>query len=276
LKAQSWAADRFVFSKVRAGMGGRLRFAVSGSAPLGTALGQWFLGVGIPILEGYGLTETSPGLAITPLREIRFGTVGPALPGVELRIADDGEILARGPNIMRGYLNRPKDTADVLKGEWFHTGDIGELDERGYLKITDRKKELLVTSGGKKIAPQPIEEALRSHAIVMEAVVVGDKRHFPSVLIVPDFSALAARLGASSPLDEETRRLLLASPHARAAYEAVLEMVNARLAQFERLKKFELLHQELTVAAGELTPTLKVKRRVIETKYRAQIEGMYT
>ena len=276
LMLQAWAADRLVFQKVRAGMGGRLRFAVSGSAPLGSALGQWYLGVGIPILEGYGLTETSPALAVTPMHEIRFGTVGPPLPGVELKIAEDGEILARGPNVMLGYLNRPKDTAEVLKGEWFHTGDIGEIDERGYLKITDRKKELLVTSGGKKIAPQPIEEALRSHALVMEAVVVGDKRHFPSVLIVPDFHALAAKLGSSSPRDEEARRSLVGHPEARAAYEAVLKAVNAKLAQFERLKRVDLLPRELTLAAGELTPTLKVKRRVIETKYRAEIEGMYS
>lgn len=275
LTLQRKLADRLVFSKIRDGLGGRLRFAVSGSAPLGEALGRWFYGIGLPIVEGYGLTETSPVLSVTPLGKIRFGTVGPPLPNVELRIAEDGEILARGPNVMQGYYNRPADTAAALKDGWFYTGDIGELDGAGYLKITDRKKELLVTSGGKKIAPQPIEAALRSHDLISEVVLLGDKRHFPAVLIVPDFPSLAARVGQSRPADEAAARELLARADVRAMFGEAIDAVNTRLAQFERIKKFHLLARELTLEAGELTPTLKVKRRVIEVKYRAEIEALY-
>lgn len=276
LAAQSAIADRLVFQKIRGGLGGSLRFAVSGSAPLGEALGRWFYGIGMPILEGYGLTETSPVLTVNPLGRLRMGTVGPALPQVELRIADDGEILARGPNVMQGYYHRPEDTNSAIEDGWFRTGDIGELDSHGYLKITDRKKELLVTSGGKKIAPQPIESGLRAHPLIAEAVLLGDKRHFPAVLIVPDFPALAARLGTPRPADEQATRALLDRDDVRTLYAAAIEGVNAKLAQFERIKKFLLLSRELTLEAGELTPTLKVKRRVIEVKYQREIDALYT
>jgi long-chain acyl-CoA synthetase len=275
LAMQSVLADRLVYRKIRDGIGGRLRFAFSGSAPLGESLGRWFVGLGIPIFEGYGLTETSPALTVNPLGRMRIGTVGLPLPGVELRIAEDGEILARGPNVMQGYLHRPGDTNAAIKDGWFHTGDIGELDGDGYLKITDRKKELLCTSGGKKIAPQPIESALRSHALVAEAVLVGDNRHFPAALIVPDFAALAARLGIARTSDEQSIRTLLERSDVRSLYNEAVESVNARLAQYERIKKFHLLSRELTLDDGELTPTLKVKRRVIEVKYRAEIDAMY-
>jgi long-chain acyl-CoA synthetase len=275
LALQSRLADRLVFQKIRAGVGGRLRFAVSGSAPLGDALGRWFYGVGIPLIEGYGLTETSPVLTVMPLEAIRFGTVGPPLPNVELRIANDGEVLARGANVMQGYYRRPEDSAAAIREGWFHTGDIGRFDERGYLLITDRKKELIVTSGGKKIAPAPIEAALRAQPLVAEAVLLGDQRHFPAVLIVPDFAGLAARVGVSKPADEAAAGALLARPEAQAIYAAAVEAVNARLAQYERIKKFRLLPRELTLDAGELTPTLKVKRRVIDDKYRSVIEAIY-
>jgi long-chain acyl-CoA synthetase len=275
LGLQAKIADRLVFHKIREALGGRFRFAVSGSAPLGDVLGRWFLGIGLPLIEGYGLTETAPVLTVMPLDAIRFGTVGPPLPNVEIKIAPDGEILARGPNIMSAYYNRPADTAAVLKDGWFSTGDIGELDARGYLRITDRKKELLVTSGGKKIAPAPIESLIRAHALVGEAVLIGDKRHFPSVLIVPDFAALASALGQPKPADAAASAALAARPEARALYEPIIEEVNRKLAQFERIKKFQLLPRELTLDAGELTPTLKVKRRVIDEKYRAEIEEMY-
>jgi long-chain acyl-CoA synthetase len=273
---QSALADRLVYQKIRNGLGGRLRFAFSGSAPLGETLGQWFVGIGIPVFEGYGLTETSPALTVNPLGRMRIGTVGLPLPGVELRIADDGEILARGPNVMQGYLNRPDETKNAIREGWFHTGDIGELDAQGYLKITDRKKELLCTSGGKKIAPQPIESALRTHPLVSEAVLVGDNRHFIAVLIVPDFAALWAKLGLSRPVDAPAIRTLLDREDVRALYAHAVDAVNARLAQFERIKKFHLLGQELTLDAGELTPTLKVKRRVIESKYRSEIDALYS
>ena len=275
LAMQSRIADRLVFQRIREGVGGRLRFAVSGSAPLSEELGRWFQGVGLPILEGYGLTETSPVLTVTPLSRIRFGTVGPPLPGVEIRIAEDGEVLARGPNVMRGYFNRDRETGEVIRDGWFHTGDIGEFDEHGYLKITDRKKELLVTSGGKKIAPQPIEAALRSQALVSEAVLVGDRRHFPAALIVPNLTALAARLGAAHPQTDAERHALLTRADVRTAYEHVVDHVNAALAQFERIKRFHILPRELTLEAGELTPTLKVKRRVVEERYREEIENLY-
>jgi long-chain acyl-CoA synthetase len=234
-------------------------------------MAEFFYGIGLPILEGYGLTETSPVLCVMPVREVRFGTVGPPLPNVELRIAEDGEILARGPNIMAGYYKRPQDTALVLHGEWFQTGDVGSLDDRGFLRITDRKKEIIVTSGGKNIAPQPIEQRLRVHTLVAEAILVGDKRHFPAVLIVPEFSKLAVRLGA----EPASLRAGIGTDRIRAIYHEIVEAVNRDLAQFERIKKFALLADDLTMDSGVLTPTLKVKRRVIEERYRDVIEDLY-
>ncbi len=275
LSLESAIADRLVFQTIRQGIGGRLRFAVSGSAPLGESLGRWFYGIGLPILEGYGLTETSPVLTVTPLGKMRIGTVGPPLPDVELQIASDGEILARGRNVMQGYYHRPEDTSAAIKNGWFHTGDIGEIDSHGYLKITDRKKELIVTSGGKKIAPQPIESELRSHPLVAEAVLIGDKRHFPTVLVVPDFSALLSKLAVARPADDGGMRALLDREDVRQLFGQAIDAVNSRLAQFERIKKFHLLARELTLDGGELTPTLKVKRRVIEVKYQAEIDALY-
>lgn len=275
LALQIRLADRLVFSKIREGVGGRMRFAVSGSAPLGASVAQWFYGIGLPIVEGYGLTETAPVLTVTPRDAPRFGRVGRPLPNVELRVSEDGEILARGDNVMRGYFNRESETAAVMTDGWFRTGDIGDIDTDGYLRITDRKKEILVTSGGKKIAPQPIENALRADPLVAEAVVVGDARHFPAALLVPDVAALAARLGVPRPGEEAALRALLDRPDVRSLFDAVVERVNAPLAQFERLKKFHLLSRELTLSAGELTPTLKVKRRVIELRYAREIETLY-
>ena len=263
--------QRLVFSKIHAGLGGRMRYAVSGSAPLNPIVARFFFGLGLPILEGYGLTETAPVLCVMPLREVRFGTVGPPIPDVEVRIAEDGEILARGPNVMRGYYHRPEETAQVLRDGWFHTGDIGSFDAHGYLRITDRKKEVIVTSGGKKIAPQPIEQRLRAHALVAEAVVMGDRRHFPSALLIPDLAALGAAMG----LAPELVRSRLDSEEVRARFQSVIDEVNRGLSQFERLKKFELVGDEWSIANGMLTPTLKVKRRVIEERYRAVIERMY-
>jgi long-chain acyl-CoA synthetase len=272
---QSRLAERLVYHKVRERVGGRLRFAVSGSAPLPAALARFFYGMGLPLLEGYGLTETAPVLCVMPLDAVRFGTVGPPLPNVEIRIAPDGEILARGPNIMQGYYKRPEDTAQVLRDGWFHTGDIGKLDERGYLCITDRKKEFIATSGGKKIAPQPIENTLRAHALITEAVLIGEGRNFPSALIVPDCGALSAAVGAPKPMGLDDKRTLVARADARAAIQAVITELNAHLAQFERIKQFTLLPQEFSLETGELTPTLKIKRRVIEEKYRREIDAMY-
>jgi len=267
----SGAADALVYSQMRAAVGGRLRWAVSGSAPLDIPIAEFLYGIGLPILEGYGLTETSPVLCVMPLSKIRFGTVGPPLKNVELRIADDGEVLARGPNVMAGYYRRPESTTQAIRGGWFYTGDIGSLDDHGYLRISDRKKEIVVTSGGKKIAPQPIEQRLRTHALVAEAILIGDKRHFPAVLIVPEFSRLAARLGT----DQSMLRANTGSDEVRAIYRDIIDGVNRDLAQFERIKKFALLSEELTVEGGALTPTLKVKRRVVEERYRDVIEDLY-
>jgi long-chain acyl-CoA synthetase len=266
--------DRFVFSAIREKLGGRIRFVASGSAPLDANIMEFFHAIGIPIIEGYGLTETSPILTFNPVSALRVGTVGRAIPGVELRIADDGEILARGPNIMRGYFNKPDATADVLKDGWFHTGDIGQIDAQGYLTITDRKKDLLVTSGGKKIAPQPIEAVLKRSPLVAEAVLLGDRRKYAAVLIVPDFAALERRL-KDLGRPPGTREDLIHRPDVLALYQEIIDALNRELSQFERIKSLALLPTEFTVESGELTPTLKVKRKVVEQKWRDQIEALY-
>jgi long-chain acyl-CoA synthetase len=275
LSTKSKLAERLVFQRIRDGLGGRFRFVVSGSAALRPDIGRFFYGVGLPILEGYGLTETAPVLCVTPLEAIRFGTVGPPLPNVELRIADDGEILARGPNVVTGYLNRPAQTAEAIRDGWLHTGDVGAFDDAGYLQITDRKKELIVTSGGKKIAPQPIETAIRAAGLVAEAVVVGETRHFVCALIVPDFQQLGQRIGMTRPADESAARVLIDRPDVQSLYAQVVAGVNQGLAQFERIKKFALLTREFTVESGELTPTLKVRRKVVERTCREAIERLY-
>lgn len=267
-------ADRLVFSKIRGKLGGRLRFVASGSAPLAAGVMEFFCAIGVPVVEGYGLTETSPILTVNPLGALRVGTVGRPIPGVELQIAPDGEILARGPNVMRGYYNKPEATADVLKDGWFNTGDIGTLDADGYLTITDRKKDLLVTSGGKKIAPQPIEAVLKRSPLVAEAVVLGDRRKYATALIVPAFAALERRLqGFGRP--PASRGELVARADVIALYQELVDALNRDLSQFERIKNIALLPTEFTIESGELTPTLKVKRKVVEERYREQIEALY-
>ena len=275
LRLQSAIADRLVFHKIREALGGRMRVAVSGSAALRASLGEFFYGIGLPIIEGYGLTETSPVLSVVPLERVKFGTVGPPLSNVEISFAEDGEIRARGPNVMAGYYNRPAETAAALRDGWFYTGDIGSLDGDGFLRITDRKKEFIVTSGGKKIAPQPIEVALRSHPPVQEAVLVGTDRKYPAALLVPDFAGLASRLGVPKPVSPADVETLINRPEARALFAEAVEAVNQPLAQYERIKNFAILPRELTIDAGELTPTLKVKRRVIDERYKAIIDRLY-
>jgi long-chain acyl-CoA synthetase len=271
---QSRLADKLVFSKIRAGIGGRLRFAVSGSAPLPPPVHEFFHGIGVPIVEGYGLTETAPILTVNPPDAPRVGTVGRAIPGVELRIASDGEILARGPNIMAGYYNKPDATSDVLNDGWLHTGDIGTLDDDGYLTITDRKKDLIVTAGGKNVAPQPIESVLKSHHLVAEAVVLGDRRRFVSALIVPDFAILERRLkDLGRPFGE--RDELVTRPDVVGLYQEIVDGMNHDLAQYERIKRIALLPAEFTIESGELTPTMKVKRKVIEERWKPQIDEIY-
>ncbi len=257
---QASLADTLVFSKIRENLGGRIRYLVSGSAPLPAEIAEFFQGIGLPIIEGYGLTETSPILTVNPPNAPRVGTVGQALPGVELRIAEDGEILARGPNIMLGYLNKPEATAEALRDGWFHTGDIGTIDEHGYLHITDRKKDLLVTSGGKKIAPQPIEGVIKRNPLVAEAVLLGDRRRYAAVLIVPNFPALERRLKELGRTPA-SRAELVTRADVLALYQEIVDALNRELAQFERIKKIALLPAEFSIESGELTPTLKVKRK---------------
>jgi long-chain acyl-CoA synthetase len=271
---QASLADRLVFVKVRDGLGGRIRYLVSGSAPLSAEIAEFFQGLGLPIIEGYGLTETAPILTVNPPRAPRVGTVGRPLSNVELRIAEDGEILARGPNIMRGYYNKPAATADALKDGWFHTGDIGAVDEDGYLRITDRKKDLLVTSGGKKIAPQPIEGILKRNPLVAEAVLLGDRRKFAAALIVPDFAALERRL-KDLGRPPAPRAELIGRADVLALYQEIVDALNKELSQFERIKKIAVLPKEFSIESGELTPTLKVKRKVVEERWRELIESLY-
>jgi long-chain acyl-CoA synthetase len=248
---------------------------VSGGAPLRPEIGRFFYGAGVPLLEGYGLTETSPVISVMPFEKIRFGTVGPPLSNLEVRIANDGEILVKGPSIMSGYYRREADTAAVLRDGWFSTGDIGAIDEAGYLKITDRKKELLVTSGGKKIAPAAIENALKAQPVIEEAMLVAERRNFASALIVPNIVALCAALNLERPADPAARQAFVERPEVRGRIAAAVDAVNANLAQFEQIKKFALVAAEFSQASGELTPTLKIKRRVVEEKYRDVIESIY-
>jgi len=271
---QAALADRLVFARIRANLGDRVRYLVSGSAPLEASVAEFFQGIGLPIIEGYGLTETSPILTVNPPDAPRVGTVGRALPDVELRIAEDGEILARGPNLMSGYCNKPEATADAIRDGWFHTGDIGTLDENGYLRITDRKKDLLVTSGGKKIAPQPIEAVLKRNPLVAEAVLLGDRRKYAAALIVPDFAALERRLKALGR-PPASRADLASRADVLGLYQEIVDALNRELSQFERIKKITILPAEFSIESGELTPTLKVKRKVVEEKYREQIESLY-
>jgi long-chain acyl-CoA synthetase len=274
VRIQAAIADRLVFRTIRAGVGGRLRYMVSGSAPLAVEIAEFFEGVGLPIVEGYGLTETAPVLTVNPPEAPRVGTVGRPLPGVELRIAPDGEILARGPNVMTGYYNKPEATAAVLSDGWFHTGDIGTLDDEGYLTITDRKKDVLVTSGGKKIAPQPIEAVLKRSSLVAEAVVLGDRRKYAVALIAPDFAALERRLkdlGRPAAPREE----LVTRADVLALYQEIVDALNRDLSQFERIKRIALVPAEFSISTGELTPTMKVRRKVVEERWRKQIEELY-
>ncbi|MGH9361345.1 MAG: AMP-dependent synthetase/ligase [Thermoanaerobaculia bacterium] len=268
-------ADKLVFHKIRERLGGRFEFALSGGAPLGRDVAEFFWGAGIPIYEGYGLSETSPVLTVNPPGKVKIGTVGPTIPGVGIKIAEDGEILARGPNIMKGYWNNPEGTAEVIAADgWFHTGDIGELDEDGYLRITDRKKELIVNAYGKNIAPAPIENALKASRFVSQAVVLGDRRQFLSALLVPDFEALhpwAQKQG----IQAADTAALLANPRVRDLYGKEVEGVNKNLAHFEQLVTWDLLPDEFTLETGELTPTQKVKRRVIHQKYGGIIDRLY-
>ncbi len=268
-------ADKLVFAKIRERLGGRFLFAVSGGAPLARDVAEFFWGAGIPIYEGYGLTETSPIISANGTTGVKLGTVGRVIPGVEVEIAADGEILARGPNVMKGYWNLPQETAEAIDAEgWFHTGDIGELDGEGFLRITDRKKELIVNAYGKNVAPAPLENELKSSPFIAQAVVIGDRRKFLSALLVPEFDHLkgwAAKNGVAGGDVGD----LLRDPRVRDLYAAEVAKVNAHLPGFEKIVAWDLLPSEWTLETGELTPTQKVKRRVINQKYGEVIDRLY-
>ncbi len=275
LKIKRALADKLVFSKIRTLMGGRLRFFVSGGAPLAREIAVFFHSLGILILEGYGLTETSPVLTANKPDAFRLGTVGKVIPGVELSIAKDGEILARGPNIMKGYFGNEQATKEVLDADgWFHTGDIGEFDKDGFLRITDRKKDLMKTSGGKYIAPQSIENLFKTDRFIEMAIVVADNRNFASALIVPKFEPLEG-WAKEKGIAFKDRAELVQNPDVVKEIGAHIEALNAGLAQYEKIKKFKLLDRELTQDSGELTPTLKVKRKIVNQKFKDAIESMY-
>jgi len=275
-RSLSWKlADQVVYSKIRAGFGGRVQTFVSGGALLGLPLDEWYADVGIRIYEGYGLTETSPVIAANNPAAHRIGSVGKPLGNVQVRIAEDGEILVRGPSVFQGYWNKPEETRDAFVDGWFKTGDIGKLDEDGFLYVTDRKKDLLKTSGGKFIAPQPIENSLKHNPMIAEAVVVGDKRKFPAVLILPNFGALEA-WAQEQGVRSSSRAELVADARVQACYEAIVAQLNQHLAQFEKLKKVALLCEEFSPANGTMTASLKIRRRAVEEHCRERIEKMYT
>ena len=267
-------ANRLIFSKVRAGMGGKAEEFISGGAPLGRELAEWYADIGIAIHEGYGLTETSPVIAVNTPAANRLGTVGKPLPNIEVRIADDGEVLVRGPSVFQGYWNRPEETQAAFVDGWFKTGDIGHLDSDGYLSITDRKKDLIKTSGGKFIAPQPIENSLKLNPLIGTAVVFGDRRKFPAVLISPNFPVLED-WARENEVDFASREALVVIAKVRALYEGIVEEQNRNLARFERLKRVLLVPEEFSAADGTLTHTMKVRRRGIEDRYRTLIDEMY-
>jgi long-chain acyl-CoA synthetase len=268
-------ADRLVFSKIKARMGGKIRFFVSGSAPLSREVQEWFHAAGLLVLEGYGLTETSAATCVNNPRATRFGTVGPPIPGSQVKIADDGEILIKGPGVMRGYHNLPEATADALKDGWFATGDIGELDEQGYLRITDRKKDLIKTSGGKYVAPQKVEGVLKAACPYISQVLVhGDGRKYVTALITIDAEAIegwAKEQGLSYSSLEE----LAGSSEVHLLIDGFVAQANQSLERWETIKRFEILPTDLSVDEGEVTPSMKVKRRAVEKKYADLLDSMY-
>jgi long-chain acyl-CoA synthetase len=275
LKLKHWIASKLVFSKWKAAFGGRMRILVSGGAALPEDLSYIYIGASIPIVQGYGLTETSPVITTSRIESNRVGTVGTAIPNVDIRIAEDGEIEVRGPNVMRGYYNKPEATQAVFTSDgWFKTGDIGTLDADGFLRITDRKKELFKTSGGKYISPQPIEQAIKGSRFVNQVVLIGAERKFPAALIVPVWEQLESYCKLKG-IEVKSRSELCRHPRIIDLFERQIAALTPNLAKYERIKKIALLENEFTIEGGELTPTLKVKRRVIDEKYRDVIEKLY-
>ncbi len=274
LAAKKSLADRLVFRKLRMKTGGRLRFFISGGAPLAKEIAEFFYAAGMVIYEGYGLTETSPVIAVNNAKAFRPGTVGPPISGVEVEIAQDGEILTRSPSVMMGYWKRPEDTAEVLIDGWLHTGDIGQLSEDGFLQITDRKKDIIVTAGGKNVAPQPIENEIKLSRYVTEACLIGDKRKYIVALLVPNFESLDEYAARNELRFEERRELLNSSP-IQGLFQHLIDKVNQNRPSYEQVKYFRLLDHEFSQEEDELTPSMKVKRRVIQARYAQILEEMY-
>jgi long-chain acyl-CoA synthetase len=267
-------ARNLVFSRIKEGFGGRIKFFISGGAPLAKELAEFFFAADILILEGYGLTETSPVISVNRPGRFKFGTVGPLLPGVEVRIAEDGEILTRGPHVMKGYFKNEEATRQAIRDGWFYTGDIGELDSEGFLKITGRKKDLIITAGGKNISPQNIENEILGDPLISQVVVLGDRKPYLVALIVPSQTELL-RLAEAQGISSQSWEELLMNP---GVQEIVSQRIQGRtrdFASYEQIKYFQLLAKELTQASGELTPTLKVKRAVVMERYASAIEAMY-
>jgi long-chain acyl-CoA synthetase len=274
LAAKYAVAKKLVFSKLVARVGGRLRFFISGGAPLPADIAKFFFAAGLPIYEGYGLTETSPVISVNNPRKVALGAVGPVIPGVTVKIAEDGEILCKGPNVMKGYYNKPEATKEAIDADgWFHTGDIGVIED-GFLKITDRKKDLIVTAGGKNIAPQPIEALVKKSKFVSNAVMLGDKRQFCIMLIVAQYEHLEP-WAKDENLAWKDQRELIRLPQVVAKMEKEVLSELSELAKYEVPKKILLLEHDFTVESGDLTPTLKVKRRVVEKKYQREIDAIY-
>jgi long-chain acyl-CoA synthetase len=274
LAMQYAIAQKLVFSKLKARTGGRLRFFVSGGAPLAPDINKFFYAAGLTILEGYGLTETSPVIGVNTPEQFRLGTIGRPIPSVEVKIAPDGEILTRGPHVMKGYYKNPEATRETIDAErWLHTGDIG-LIEDGYIRITDRKKDIIVTAGGKNIAPQPIENKVKTNKYVSQAVMIGDKRKYPIMVVVPNFDQLE-KWAAQQNLVWTDRAQLLAMPTVRAKMEKEVQSECGGLAKYEMPKKVALLEHDFSIERGELTPTLKVKRRVIDKHYQSLVDALY-
>lgn len=274
LKIKNIIADRLVFAKLKAKLGGRLRFFISGGAPLSKEKGEFFEAIGVLIVEGYGLTEASPIIVANRVEDYKFGTVGKPFPGVEIKLAYDGEILAKGPNITQGYYKNKKETEETIKDGWLHTGDIGKFDEEGFLTITDRKKHLFKTSAGKYIAPTPIENMFLSSKYIEEFVLIGDKRMFLSALIVPDFEAVKEYADANGIAYKDKSELV----KKKEIYDLIhmdISKFQKKLASYERVRKFTLLERPFTIEAGEITPSFKVKRKIVEELYSHVIEQMY-
>jgi len=267
-------ANKLVFSKVYAKTGGRVRFFLCGGAPLSKDIGEFFYAIGLTVIEGYGLTETSPVITANTFENLKFGTVGKPIPGVEVRIDEDGEILTKGPNVMNGYYKKEAASREVFEGGWFHTGDIGHFDEEGFLVITDRKKDIIVTSGGKNVAPQPIEGILNLNPYISNALVIGDSRKFISALVVPNFEKLEEYAKQNNISFEDHCDLVKKEEIVRFIQEQV-DRSAPNLASYEKVKKISLLDKEFEIEKGEITPTLKVKRNIIEEKYKGIIDAMY-